>query len=101
MFFLPKILKESNGFSLVTIICIFFSQARDQVGIIRRVGEACEIQSVSIYAVLQTPIVDPTDVHFVVTTESASLSRVLAACQTISEQDFCIERPFVMPILSG
>lgn len=42
---------------------------RDDLGIIKRVGELAAENGVSIHAILQNPIEDPSNVDFVVTTD--------------------------------
>lgn len=52
--------------------CVFvmdFFAFRDDLGIIKRVGELAADNGVSIHAILQNPIEDPSHVDFVVTTD--------------------------------
>lgn len=72
---------------------------RDQVGVIRSVGELAEKAGVSIYSILQSPISDPNDVDFVVTTDVTHLSNVKDMCQKIKELPFVKEEPLHLPIL--
>lgn len=69
---------------------------RDQLGIIRRVGEIAEAHSISIFSVLQNPITDPSDVDFVVTTDHCLRSNVDAFCADLAATDFVKEPPTVM-----
>jgi len=52
------------------------------------VGEIAERHGVSIYAILQNPITDPTNIDFVVTTEPAKHSQIQAFADEISTQSF-------------
>ena len=66
---------------------------RDQVGVIKSVGEIAEKHDVGIHAVLQTPIENPDDVDFVVTTEMTRLEQVQAMVTDIGKQQFCLKDP--------
>eukprot|EP00164_Ancoracysta_twista_P008538 GFYU01012384.1.p1 GENE.GFYU01012384.1~~GFYU01012384.1.p1 ORF type:complete len:427 (-),score=160.63 GFYU01012384.1:282-1562(-) len=72
---------------------------KDCLGIIRKVGEACESAGVSINSILQTTIRDPNNVPFVLKTETCKLSQITTVCANISKQDFCHGDPFYMPFL--
>jgi len=72
---------------------------RDQLGVIRVVGEIAERHGVSIYAILQNPISDPNDIHFVVTTEPARHSQVQAFADDIAKQDFTKGPPLFFAFL--
>jgi len=72
---------------------------QDGLGIIRSVGEAAEASSVSIYAILQNPILCPSNVDFVVTTEPVKLSQIQQFADLISAMPFAKSRPMVMPLL--
>ncbi|EWM24201.1 homoserine dehydrogenase [Nannochloropsis gaditana] len=72
---------------------------RDQLGVIRVVGEIAERHGVSIYAILQNPISDPNDIHFVVTTEPARHSQVQAFADDIEKQDFTKGPPLFFAFL--
>ncbi|KAJ0408315.1 hypothetical protein ATCC90586_000056 [Pythium insidiosum] len=71
----------------------------DGVGIIRAIGQHAEAANVSIYSILQSPIVDRKNVEFVVTTDLTTLSRVRQMCQNITKLDFVQEEPLFIPIL--
>uniref|UniRef100_M4BZY0 Homoserine dehydrogenase n=1 Tax=Hyaloperonospora arabidopsidis (strain Emoy2) TaxID=559515 RepID=M4BZY0_HYAAE len=71
----------------------------DGLGIIRHVGETAEASGVSIYSILQAPIVDRARVQFVVTTETSPLSKVRAMCQKIAALPFVQEEPLFLPIM--
>ena len=71
----------------------------DGLGIIRSVGEAAELSAVSINSILQNPITDPSNVDFVVTTDTTKLSKILDFSSRISSMSFAICPPLFMPIL--
>ena len=71
----------------------------DGVGIIRVIGGLAEEAGVSICAILQAPITDPSNVDFVVTTDQTKLSQVQKMCQNISKEKFVLEDPLHFPIL--
>ncbi|KAJ1450952.1 homoserine dehydrogenase-domain-containing protein [Pelagophyceae sp. CCMP2097] len=73
--------------------------AKDQVGIIRMVGAAAEQRGVSIDAVLQNPINDPTNIEFVVTTGLARHSAVAAFCADIAALPFAKQPPVLAGML--
>ena len=71
----------------------------DQTGIIMSAGAICQKHNISIHAVLQNPITDPTNVPFVITTESCRRSQVAAFCDDAVKESWCLERPLVMPLM--
>ncbi|RLN96027.1 hypothetical protein BBJ28_00009378 [Nothophytophthora sp. Chile5] len=71
----------------------------DGLGVIRAVGQLAEESGVSIYSILQAPIVDRTKVQFVVTTETSLLSSVRSMCQKIAALPFVKEEPLFLPIM--
>lgn len=71
----------------------------DGVGIIRAIGQLAEQSNVSIYSILQAPIVDRKKVQFVVTTDQTTVSRVQEMCDNISKLPFVQEAPLFIPIL--
>lgn len=71
----------------------------DGLGVIRHVGQLAEESGVSIYSILQAPIVDRANVQFVVTTETALLSKVRSMCQKIAALPFVQEEPLYLPIM--
>eukprot|EP00638_Chattonella_subsalsa_P005384 CAMPEP_0117752042 /NCGR_PEP_ID=MMETSP0947-20121206/11368_1 /TAXON_ID=44440 /ORGANISM="Chattonella subsalsa, Strain CCMP2191" /LENGTH=423 /DNA_ID=CAMNT_0005570605 /DNA_START=130 /DNA_END=1401 /DNA_ORIENTATION=- len=72
---------------------------QDGLGIIRVVGELAEKHGISIDAILQLPITDPSDVDFVVTTGESAISSVEAFCEDVSKQSFTLQKPVVMTLL--
>ena len=74
-------------------------RVRDGLGIIRRVAGLCERHGISIHSILQTPIEDPADVPFALTTENGcALSAVRAMCAEAADTlEFLREPPFFMP----
>jgi hypothetical protein len=71
----------------------------DGVGIIRAIGQLAEEANVSIFSILQSPIVDHHNVEFVVTTDISLLSQVREMCQNIGKLSFVQEEPLFIPIL--
>jgi hypothetical protein len=71
----------------------------DGLGIIRMVGEAAEQHHVSIHAILQNPIENPSELDFVVVTESVKLSSVQNFVQAVASMPFSKEIPLYMNIL--
>jgi hypothetical protein len=71
---------------------------RDGLGIVKRIGEACEKYGISIDSVLQLPA-DPTRSPFVVTLDKTKLSQVQKMCAAVEKEDFCLETPFFIPVL--
>ncbi|RLN36931.1 hypothetical protein BBI17_008939 [Phytophthora kernoviae] len=71
----------------------------DGLGVIRHVGQLAEESGVSIYSILQAPIVDRANVQFVVTTETSLLSKVRSMCQKIAALPFVQEEPLYLPII--
>lgn len=71
----------------------------DGVGIIRAIGEIAEKHHVSIYSILQSPIVDRKSVKFVVTTDQTLISRVRKMCEEIAALPFVQEEPLFIPIM--
>ena len=71
---------------------------KDQLGIIRIVGEVCEKHGVSIDSIQQTPVTDLTDIPFVVTTDKATYSKVQKICDELATHSWCNRQPFIMPI---
>mmetsp|Transcript_10614 Transcript_10614/g.17094 ORF Transcript_10614/g.17094 Transcript_10614/m.17094 type:complete len:479 (-) Transcript_10614:293-1729(-) len=72
---------------------------RDQLGVVRVVGELAEKHGVSIDAILQLPITDPNNVDFVVTTGQTAVSSIEAFSADVSKQGFTLESPVVMTLL--
>lgn len=72
---------------------------KDGLGIIKAVGDAAEASKVSINSVLQNPITDPSNVDFVVTTETCQLSQVTDFAARCAKMPFASGSPLFMPIL--
>jgi homoserine dehydrogenase len=72
---------------------------KDTQGILRVVGEVAERQKLSLYSVLQTPIVTRERVPFVITTDATRRSQVDAFVEEIKALEWCLEEPFCMPFL--
>lgn len=72
---------------------------KDHIGIIVKLSTLAEAEGISINAILQTPIQDPSRVPFVMTTNSTTLSAVKRMCEQFGKYDFNLEQPFIMPIL--
>lgn len=72
---------------------------RDGVGIIKRLGEVMAESGVSIYSILQNPIVNRNDDQFVVTTDPVDVSAIKAACVKIEAQEWCLGDTFYMPVV--
>jgi len=73
---------------------------RDQLGVIRVVGELAEKHGMSIHAILQTPIDDPATMDFAVTTEQyTKLSAVEAFANECAKQPFVLAQPLFFPCL--
>lgn len=68
----------------------------DQLGIIANVGALAQKHGVSIFAVLQNPITDPTMVDFVVTTSDCRHSQVQAMADEVATQGYALKRPLIM-----
>ena len=71
----------------------------DRVGIIRDLGEITENHGVSIYSLLQNPIVDREDSAFVVFTDPCFRSQAQAVASDIEHMAWAIGQPFVMPVM--
>ena len=71
----------------------------DRVGIIRDLGEITEKHGVSIYSLLQNPIVDREDSAFVVFTDPCFRSQAQAVASDIEHMAWAIGQPFVMPVM--
>ncbi|MDH3324975.1 MAG: homoserine dehydrogenase, partial [Candidatus Peregrinibacteria bacterium] len=72
---------------------------KDGTGIVETIGRVCKEQGISIHSISQLPIGDPENLPFILTTEIASQSSVQKMCSKLSKEDFCIEKPFFIPIL--
>jgi homoserine dehydrogenase len=71
----------------------------DQTGIIMSAGAICQKHGISIHAVLQNPITDPTNVPFVMTTDACRRSQMRSFCDDAAKEVWCLERPLVMPLM--
>ncbi|CAM9641461.1 unnamed protein product, partial [Ascophyllum nodosum] len=79
---------------------------KDDLGIIKRVGELAAVNGVSIHAILQNPIEDPSNVDFVVTTDPCrramkrkSKSQMTKLSTSIAGETWAKGEPLVMPLL--
>ena len=72
---------------------------RDQTGIIMTAGKLCHNNGVSIHAVLQHPITDTSNVPFVITTEDCRRGQVEAFAVQCVDQEWCLSKPLIMPII--
>ncbi|KAJ8609175.1 hypothetical protein CTAYLR_008419 [Chrysophaeum taylorii] len=73
--------------------------AADQLGIVKAIGEMAERNVVSINAILQNPITDPTNMAFVVTTDAVKHSAVQAFAADVASAPFALSPPLVLNIL--
>lgn len=71
----------------------------DGLGIIRMVGEAAELNGVSINAILQNTIESHQNIDFVVITEEVLLSKVQGFARAVTKMPFAKNEPLFMPIL--
>ena len=90
-----KDIKFTNDFEAMFFLRLKY---RDQVGITRQCGEACEKYGVSIYSLLQTPK-DGEEDAFAIITEKVKFSAVKKACADLEGYDWCKGSVFVMPVL--
>lgn len=72
---------------------------RDQVGITRQVGEACEKHGVSIHSILQNPIATEQESAFAIVTEKVEYAAILKVIADIEALSWCKGKPFYMPVL--
>lgn len=73
--------------------------AKDQLGIIKAIGECAESRKVSINAILQNPIVDPANLAFVVTTDTVAFSSVQAFADDVAKLPFALGEPLIINML--
>ena len=69
---------------------------KDGLGITRKLGEICEANGVSIFSMLQKSGVD----SFVILTDECKSSDIKKVAEGLSKEDWCIDMPFMMPIVS-
>lgn len=93
---LEKSLNIDNDYTACFYVRI---TCQDGLGIIKSVGEAAENTGVSIHAILQNPIISPSNLDFVVTTEPVKLSQVTAFAREIASKPFAKNSPLYFPIL--
>ena len=91
-------LVSDNNFSAKFYVRIPYS---DGIGIIRKTGELCEKNKISIHSILQNPMDDPSKADFCLTTDECQLSQVKDLCKELSEQSFVRGSPLYMPLLLG
>lgn len=73
-------------------------RVEDRPGIIAQLASALAAENISIDAVLQLPQEDWRDLPFVITVEPATEQSVRAAIARMSELNFLVEPPLVMPM---
>lgn len=73
----------------------------ESLGIIRKVGELAESNGISIYSVLQNPIVDRLQANVCVIVETCSVDQMEQFCNQLEQQEFCRQRPVYMPLLQN
>ncbi len=73
---------------------------RDQLGVVRRIGELCEKFKISINSLNQLPIGNKQREPFILTTHNTTYSQVKQMSIEVSQEDFSLEDPFIMPLLS-
>jgi len=71
----------------------------DGLGIIRTIGEKAEKAGISIHSILQTPIVNPQKVMFVLTTERTTLTAVKQMCDEVAKLSWNKDEALIMPIM--
>jgi homoserine dehydrogenase len=89
-----KVVSEVHGQFYVRFLI------KEGLGIIATLGKLAEAQGVSINAILQCPIKDPSRVPFVMMSDTTTLSAIKALCAEFQKQPYCLEPPLVMPMLS-
>jgi len=75
-------------------------RVKDELGIIRKAGELCEKHGISVHAIYQEPWKDPTNMPFVLTTETTAHSNVEALCADLDQEPFTVVKTFHMPFLA-
>ena len=73
--------------------------ATQAVGIISDLGDVFRQGQVSIYSILQNPIVSPDDDVFVVVTDPVDVSKIKIVCVSLEANDWCLGDIFYMPVL--
>lgn len=71
---------------------------KDEVGIIKSVGEKAEQFNIGIHAILQNPIINRDNLNFVVTTEKCSLQQVKNFTCSLEKCSYTLSKPLFMPI---
>ncbi len=71
---------------------------KDEVGIIKTVGQMAENSDISIHAILQNPIVSHDNLNFVVTTEKCFLLQIESFVSSLESCNFTLSKPLFMPI---
>jgi len=93
---LTPALKFGNSYTSSFYVRIRF---REQLGIIQSVGEIFSDAGVSIYNLLQTPIKNPNDSMFVITTDPVDVAKIKRACVALEATDWCLGDTFYMPVV--
>jgi len=71
---------------------------KDQIGIIKNIGEVCNKYNISIDSIQQLPISDNNYVPFVITTNETNIKNIKSLCVDVNMCDYSQEYPFYMPI---
>lgn len=92
----PQDLTFVNDFESGFYIRLDYS---DGIGIVKQVGEICEKHGVSIFSMLQNPILDREEAAFVLITDPVSKSAIEKVCEELGNAPWCKGKPFSMPAL--
>lgn len=71
---------------------------KDDIGIIKSVGEKAEAANISIHSILQNPIISHDNLNFVVTTEKCFLLQIENFIYSLEKCSFTLSKPLFMPI---
>jgi len=74
---------------------------KDNLGITRQCGEACEKHGISIHSILQNPVTTKDDAAFVLITEKVPVSKIMQVCEEMEGLEWCNGPAFFMPVLGG
>ena len=72
---------------------------KDTIGIIGNIGNLCKKKNISIYSILQNPIVDKNNCIFVIITDTTCLMDINLLVKDLQQYDWCLDEPFFMPIV--
>ena len=76
---------------------------KEDIGIIKKLGEMFEKYNISIDSIQQIPITDINRVPFVITTNETNIKNLKICCnslENLNENSFCLEPIFIMPIFN-